>query len=202
MEGSQKAREIALILLEEAKLPESVVKALLNKATDLGYWRQLNPQLSVGSDARPEAMEQRTLNPPELANIAQEIAKAGYFQAPKILSPRQLGELRSGVERVRDEGWPAVFTFVYDEFWAVLQTPSILRILESRLGPRFKQNSLIWTYYVPTVDGSGGWPPHTDGRRRHLTIWIPLTDATLDNGCMYVVEHHRVPRELNTDFRD
>jgi hypothetical protein len=28
-----------------------------------------------------------------------------------------------------------------------------------------------------------------------LTVWIPLNDATLDNGCMYVV-----PREFDTDF--
>jgi hypothetical protein len=37
-----------------------------------------------------------------------------------------------------------------------------------------------------------------DGQSDHpaiLNVWIPLNDATLDNGCMYVV-----PREFDTDF--
>ena len=38
--------------------------------------------------------------------------------------------------------------------------------------------------------GAAGWAPHADDYRRHqnrLTLWIPLTDATSDNGWMYVV---------------
>jgi hypothetical protein len=37
-----------------------------------------------------------------------------------------------------------------------------------------------------------------DGQSDHpaiLNVWIPLNDAALDNGCMYVV-----PREFGTDF--
>ena len=30
----------------------------------------------------------------------------------------------------------------------------------------------------------------------HMSLWIPLTHATLDNGCMYVIPKDRMPDEL------
>jgi ectoine hydroxylase-related dioxygenase (phytanoyl-CoA dioxygenase family) len=47
----------------------------------------------------------------------------------------------------------------------------------------------------PTKRASG-WQPHRDGihnAEQRLTIWIPLTEATLDNGCMYLMPKHTPP---------
>ena len=55
------------------------------------------------------------------------------------------------------------------------------------------------SFGLPHRDYSAADSLHRDGEEEDhpaiLTVWIPLNDATLDNGCMYVV-----PREFDTDF--
>ena len=50
--------------------------------------------------------------------------------------------------------------------------------------------------------GEAGWPPHrdkgrqalaADGTPTSLTVWIPLTEATPENGCLYILPTHRDP---------
>src|SRR5207244_2616081 len=47
--------------------------------------------------------------------------------------------------------------------------------------------------------GASGWPPHCDDANRpnRVTVWIPLSDATLDNGCMYVVPRDRAAADAD-----
>jgi ectoine hydroxylase-related dioxygenase (phytanoyl-CoA dioxygenase family) len=41
---------------------------------------------------------------------------------------------------------------------------------------------------VSPVPGASGWSPHTDGDEgRRMTLWIALTPATPDNGCIHLV---------------
>jgi len=56
------------------------------------------------------------------------------------------------------------------------------------------------SFGLPHRDYSAAESLHHEGENEKespaiLTVWIPLNDATLDNGCMYVV-----PREFDTDF--
>jgi hypothetical protein len=99
--------------------------------------------------------------------------------------------MRECVEAVRKAGWPPVFAFIYDPFWAVTRVPFVTEFLLADLGDKFNIiMSRVWCYYVPPSRGAGGWTPHADAYSNpanRLTVWIPLTDATLDNGCMYVV---------------
>lgn len=52
-------------------------------------------------------------------------------------------------------------------------------------------------YHDPDEEGEEGkvGPKAATDHPAILNVWIPLNDATLDNGCMYVV-----PREFDTDF--
>jgi len=60
----------------------------------------------------------------------------------------------------------------------------------------------LWTYYLIPRRGSAGWPPHIDGNgEQRVTIWIPLTDSTLENGCIYVIPRNLAPPSLPADFR-
>jgi hypothetical protein len=96
--------------------------------------------------------------------------------------------MRSAVMTVKSAGWPPVFAFVYDEFWTVWQLPLLTSLVGDVLGSPVHMRARVWTYYVHPVRGARGWPPHAEEYgARGLTIWIPLTDATLDNGCIYVV---------------
>ena len=190
-------------MLESARLNSHEIEALLAKATDPDYWRSLNPELTVCSAASGDSGETHSLSGDEVARLADRFAVEGYFHAGAILSESRIETMRACVELLRAEKWPPVFTFVFDEFWNVVRGPSLRRLLTAFLGPGYCQNSVVWTYYVAPRPGVAGWPPHSDGYGEHrLTVWIPLTDATVENGCMYVIPQHLMPESLPADNAD
>src|SRR5439155_11077396 len=79
--------------------------------------------------------------------------------------------------------------------WAVARVPSLVRLLSGALGEGYRQVSRVWLHHVPPRNAASGWPPHFDGYRRanRLTVWVPLTDATLDNGCIYLIPRNLIP---------
>ena len=78
----------------------------------------------------------------------------------------------------------------------------MIRLIEGFLGSGYRQNSSFWTYYVAPARGAAGWPPHADSHDSdsHLTVWIPLSAATVENGCMYVIPRDRMPDSLPLDY--
>jgi ectoine hydroxylase-related dioxygenase (phytanoyl-CoA dioxygenase family) len=71
--------------------------------------------------------------------------------------------------------------------------------LQPVLGPDFQLvPDEYQAYYIPVTDRAAGTPPHRDSLRTATSIepdgtptlvnvWIPLTDATTLNSCMYVL---------------
>ena len=62
-------------------------------------------------------------------------------------------------------------------------------LLAEVLGDGYRQLPNFWTYFVSQDREGTGWPPHVDGTSTsgRVSLWIPLSDATTRNGCMYVV---------------
>jgi Phytanoyl-CoA dioxygenase (PhyH) len=190
-------------MLESARLPGAAVDALLNDATDSDYWRHFCPALSVGTSSWRDLREACTLDSADIAQLAEKLGTEGYFRTKAILPIPLIHKMRACVEQLRSQNWPPVFAFVFDEFWAILRTASLDRLVSAFLGQEYKQTSAIWTYYVSARKGSTGWAPHVDGSGDHrLSVWLPLTDATLDNGCMYVIPRNLVPGSLPADYRE
>jgi ectoine hydroxylase-related dioxygenase (phytanoyl-CoA dioxygenase family) len=60
-----------------------------------------------------------------------------------------------------------------------------------------------WALSTGSKAGESFTLPHRDypfseafdgkGRPAIMNVWVPITDATLDNGCMYVVPKVRIP---------
>ena len=122
----------------------------------------------------------------------------GYFQTLPLLADQVVADLNRAVDGVAAEGWPPVFAWVFDAYWHFARLPRLARVLESQLGAGYRQIPHIWTHVVPAVEGSGGWPPHFDGfGGGRASIWVALTDATLENGCIHLVP----PRLLPPAFR-
>jgi Phytanoyl-CoA dioxygenase (PhyH) len=188
-------------MLESARLPSTQIDELLNQAIDADYWRRLCPTLSVGADHQSNVAEECPLDSGEVARLGEKLGTEGYFQTRKIFSPALIHQMRACVEQLRAQNWPLVFSFVFDEFWTILRTTSVEQVVSGFLGAGCKQNSAVWTYWVSTQKGSAGWTPHTDGSEEHrVSVWLPLTDATLDNGCMYVIPRNLVPKSLPADY--
>jgi ectoine hydroxylase-related dioxygenase (phytanoyl-CoA dioxygenase family) len=96
---------------------------------------------------------------------------------------------------------------LYDEVWLLPRTPSLRRLVESQLGPGYAQIPAVWCHYVAPVRKTSGWPPHCDGYGRddrggRFTLHVPVTEATLENGCMYLVPRDLLPVGVNVGDAD
>ena len=185
----------------ESTLSGAEVESYLQQALDRDYWQRLNPALSVGAGRSAIALEAAPLAPSDIATQLAKLRREGYFQTAPVLDPDVLGRMRQAIDTLRAERWPAVFAYVYDEFWEIVRSPSLVSLVSEFLGRGYRQNSRIWAFYVPPSRGARGWHPHSDtGDESRLTVWVPLTEATLDNGCMYVIPRDRLPDELRGDY--
>jgi hypothetical protein len=116
--------------------------------------------------------------------------------------------MAEAIVNLRKAELPLVFGFVYDELWHL--GAWFRPILEAMLGPGFQALPDLWTWYLDPANSETGWEPHRDrdfgaldddGAPRSVTVWVPLTDATAMNGCVYILpiewdEHYRERRNL------
>lgn len=196
------AKDVARQMFESAQLSGAELESALARARDPDYWRHRDPSLGLGTRDCRSLDETRPLDADEIAKLTAKLTAHGYFYAEPMLPVSLMQGMRAGVERLRLEHWPPVFAFIYDEFWSVVRTASLRRLLSECLGPGYRQDSHMWTYYVAPRGGATGWPPHIDaGGEQRLTVWIPLTDATVENGCIYVIPRNLVPSSLPADSR-
>ena len=186
-------------VFESALSPEQL-DSYLKRTFDQDYWRQLSPSCSIAGQIGT-AGESAPLSSAETETQRVKLRREGYFQTRPVIAPEVLGRLRQAIDNVRAEHWPAVFAFVYDEFWEIVRTPSIVQLVSACLGEGYRQNARIWAFYVAPARGARGWHPHSDSTDvSRLTVWVPLTDATVDNGCMYVIPRDRLTPDLRGDY--
>ena len=198
---NQSDRQTLVRGIFESTLSRAEVESYLQHALDQAYWRRLNPDLSIGAERSTVALEAAPLGPTETATQLAKLRREGYFQTSPVLAPDVLGRMRQAIDRIRAERWPAVFAYVYDEFWEIVRSPSLVRLVSGFLGNGYQQNSRIWAFYVAPARGARGWHPHSDScDESRLTVWVPLTDATLDNGCIYVIPRDRLPEDLRGNY--
>ncbi|HVV86696.1 MAG TPA: phytanoyl-CoA dioxygenase family protein [Kofleriaceae bacterium] len=125
--------------------------------------------------------------------VREAVWTEGYFTSAPSIPPALVARCRDAIELVRAAGAPPLASFAFDGAWelaAVLgEHASAAFGGAARLMPSF------WAWRLDAAEARG-WAPHRDhtdaelgddGRPQAVSLWIPLTDATADNGCMYVV---------------
>jgi len=178
-------------------MPEADVCRRAELAGDPHYWLRLATEMAIGSSPR---LPSRTVPPDALDAARRHFAAEGYFHTPVVLSPQDLARLNGAIDAVVAAGWPPVFAWVYDEFWAFARLPDVSDLLASQIGVGYSQIPHIWTHVVPAMVGSSGWTPHFDGPTSgRASIWIALTDATLLNGCMHVVSRRQLAATFESE---
>jgi hypothetical protein len=174
------------------RLDEAEVAARSAQARDPGYWRGLSPHLHVCE--QQTTLESRLIHAEEIDEAHGALVE-GAYRLRDVFPPASLARANAGIDAVVAAGWPAVFAFVYDELWLCARAPALAAIARRALGADCAQIPHAWAHVVPP--GSVGWPAHVDGPRDgRLTAWVALTDAGLENGCMYVVARDAAPRRL------
>jgi len=205
MASNVQLKEAVAKLRTQMGLPEREVKDRFQQATDIGYWQNLCPFMGVTDEESLARLGHTTPSSEQEGSALLNLEKHGYFQMPALLAPATVARMRSSVEAVRAAGWPAVFSWVYDDFWAALRTPPMVRFFRRQLGAGYLQSaSGLWVHYVDPRKRGSGWVPHVDSTKDQgrITVWIPLMDVTIRNGCMYVIPEDRVPPTLSASFGD
>lgn len=187
------------------RLSDQEVAERLERVFSASYWQQICPDLSVGRTESMCAMEDQSLSSEQRAHLVKRLARDGYLKSEKVLAKSALESMKSALETLRKEGFPPVFAYLYDQFWDIARAPSIRALMADALGPGCRQSPRVWAFHLDTDDGASGWPPHVDGGHLahttdRITLWLPITDATLENGCMNVVPKHLLPPSLPDDF--
>lgn len=196
-DSAARARAIASELLAQTRMPDVQVRERSRLAADPQYWLRLAPQMSMEGAPR---VYSRSVPAATLDSLRRHFASEGYFQTPAVLDALDLSRLNGAIDAVVGAGWPPVFAWVYDEFWALARLPDVSDLLTSQIGAGYAQIPHIWTHVVPATVGSTGWMPHFDGPASgRASIWIALTDATLSNGCMHVVSRRRLSGAFATE---
>lgn len=128
------------------------------------------------------------------------MALEGYFQEQDRELVGLSEQLSACISKLMSLGLPPVFIFLFDEAWlAFFRQHFTLQML---LGHDYKVLPDFWAWHVDPNAGQAGWRPHRDkgqmalapdGSPLSLTMWIPLTEATPQNGCMYILPANRDP---------
>ena len=186
---------IANELARAAALDAREVDDRLKQVRNPDYWRSLSPEIEID---RRTSLDDVRVAPEIEADYLRFFSEERYFETPVLLAPNTLAHLNAVIDAVTAAGWPAVFALVSDAFWLLPRIPALRRLVESRLGAGARQIPHVWVHVVRQIDGAGGWPPHFDGfRPAHVSVWVALTDATITNGCMFLMP----PRSLPESFR-
>jgi hypothetical protein len=198
MDSETKRRDALAGMLDAIELAPAELETLAARARDVSYWSSLAPDLAIGGAAESfDAADAEAVQ-----RAAGHLRRQHYFKADPIFDAAALRRFNAAIDALRDAGWPPVFALVYDVFWSCLRHPLIAGVVGAHLGGGYRQIPHVWVHLVPALAGARGWMPHFDGfRPRRMTIWIALTDATVDNGCMFIIPPDSMPEPLRTrDF--
>jgi hypothetical protein len=163
---------------------------------DIQFWKDLCPNLTITEI-------DRWVTPPKVdaEDLSERILKDGYFHIQFDSWQLPLDEMSKCIEKLKELDMHPVWCFMYDEFW--LLTTKIHEHIKSILGENYSKLPAIWAWHIDPAKEERGWKIHRegypnsvfdDGTPKTVTIWIPLSDATYENGCICVVP---IPNDYN-----
>ncbi|MBT5855265.1 hypothetical protein HOH87_01350 [bacterium] len=176
------------------------LKEILQRVEDPSYWTTQFSEMKI------EALEPQWLPETPFSNSEKDrMTIDGYFVQKGLLAGQPIiPRLKNTVTTLFGEGMLPLWASVFDEYWelARLAQPSIKAIL----GADYKLLPDTWAWFLAPHNLTQGWAPHrdrlertlrSDGRPMSITLWVSLTDATPENGCMYFL-----PASLDPNYPD
>ena len=163
-----------------------------NRAESLDFWRSLRPELGIEASRPRPGFELGDVN-----QLMTTLRVEGYVNVPNVMPEGVFGPLRDCVANLYEQEIPLAFAFVYDEFWLAFQ--GMGKFIEAALGSGYRALPDFWVWHVPPAEDAHGWSPHRDRLQptldrdnspHSLTVWLPFTDATPLNGCIYMLPAH------------
>ncbi len=184
-------------MLAEVRLTEAEVEERFARATDPEHWANLCPSLRIENAAAIE-----TEGDLARSELSAQVDRNGWFKSEPFFVRSAIARLRVAVEALMREGWPPVFAFLFDDLWQLTRHEKIVGVASTIMKGDVVQLPFLWCHYVAAKNGAAGWPPHEDKAEKGgaVTVWIPLTDATLNNGCMSFLPRGAVGDDVQRRF--
>lgn len=170
----------------------SAPKIDVSRLTEREMWQAFAPQLHIG-ESRDRMVAMAPLDPVKGAAIQEQFKTEGYLHASGVDWGVDINLLAQTVLALSAAGVPPVFAFVYDEFWLPFMR---LKPMHELLLGDYAMCPEVWVWNVDPKKNASGWPPHREKGRvalfpdhspKALSTWIPLSNATPLNSCMYVL---------------
>jgi hypothetical protein len=167
-------------------------------------WRRINPHLTITDAPFVERPALYDFSSRDIERARLQVCEDGYLQSGPGVSAADCQALSSAIERIIEARYHPMFLALYDDYWRVLQ--GIAPLLTPILGQHYRVLGDFWIWCISHRTASAGWRPHRDHQFRRrvtlrddrtpmiITVWIPFTDATPLNGCIYLLP---LPRDPN-----
>jgi hypothetical protein len=164
------------------------------------FWRAHFPSLSINQRLAAWDGDAGTLPSDTRRLYGERMREEAYFQDRAETFVRFAPLLAEAVRTCKRLDIPPTFIFLFDETWQCFY--SLHPMLSHFLGDNYMVLPDFWTWHVDPQAGESGWRPHRDKGRNalapdgaplSLTVWAPLTEATPQNGCMYILPANRDP---------
>jgi hypothetical protein len=169
------------------------------------WWRQEFRDLSISSEAfRPAQIAVDALK-----DAGRSIFDRGYSKGRQTALLENAAPLAKAAGRLAEMNLPITFLFLFDQAWQSFY--SIHDLLAHVLGADYNMLPAFWAWHIGP--GGSGWAPHRDrGRRslapdgspRSITLWIPISEASLENSCIHILPsaHDRTYNTENESIHD
>ncbi|MEM9584117.1 MAG: phytanoyl-CoA dioxygenase family protein [Pseudomonadota bacterium] len=177
---------------------------MIERAThDQDYWEALNPQAHITENPWPSTFAEPLWSDKTTGTLRAALRAEGYAKGPVFCEPSDIDPLIAIILNVVRAGHRPACALVYDEFYAFFQKIGV------HIERVFQSDVLVVpdefdVHYVPNHNDAAGSKPHRDNIDAAnymdadnlpglLNVWVPLTDATPLNSCIYVLPADRDP---------
>lgn len=183
---------------------------LIDEINNVEYWKKLCPELRITNFAcKSFDNEPVKLSDAEVFVNKSKLSNDGYFRLDATdlkWDPKMLKKVVRSIEALKSKGWPPHFVLVFDEIWAICN--KFASILEATSNNKLNMDLLAW--YIDPQKHQTGFAPHRDrmpkdrpgeekgtaiknsfhshdNTPKYTSVWLPLTEATPDNSCLYFI---------------
>jgi len=170
------------------------------------FWLDLVPDLSLEDD--DPVSTNIDFDDAAFRSISDHLDGDGYINLAPVFLESDLLPIKDAIVTLEKAGLPPVFIYIYDQPWHLFIRLSPL--IAHFLGNDFRLLPNLWAWNIGLTKGAHGWPPHHDCQAAtrfddgtggkilmSLSLWVPLSEATVDNGCMNVI-----PRQFECFYEE